>query len=220
METIYQDTDTLWDGVVLCDGDDPLKAKNDEELSFHVLTYMLFHVGENVGKSFLLTFYRYSLPTCIDNLDSWYRQAMENEASVYGWDKARAVTLKALYRAVRKLVEALYLAYSPSDIEYSKNEYGEWSYQHGVPWDREKPFVLSKAEFRRPLDVIAGFRQRFGWEYVEMELWDWLVAALTNDSDENRLTENRSCLMDFYMHAHFMLEGVFYLSLPQPYPRR
>jgi len=186
-------------------------------LPFNILTHLLFHVEENVTDALQLTFRRYSLPTCLDNLRLWHEQAMENETSCYREEKERHEAVEMLYHSVQRLLEALYLTFSPQDIEYSKNVDGEWSIQHEVPHVKNKPIILTRAEFKKPVSVIIDFRQTFGWEYLEMELWDWMMAAMTNDSDTNLFFQNRSCLMDFYMHIHFVVHAVFHLSLEQPY---
>lgn len=224
METFYEGTLVGSAPSMICETMDhipkdhnPQMEYPEDGLSYGLLTHLHFHALETLKEAMMLTFLRYSLPTCLDNLKSWHVQAMDNELSCYGCDDQRREASHILYQAVRKLLEAVYVVYCPRTTEYSPNVEGEWSNQHEIYWNRDEPLVLTKSEFENPTRVIEGFRRRFGWEFIQMELWDWLVAAVTGDSDEILFRENRKCLMDFYVHLHYMLEGVFYLSISHPY---
>lgn len=183
----------------------------EKPLLFGILTHYHFHVREDLADAILLTFKRYSLPTCLDNLRIWHEQALESEYSVYSEPERRGA-IDSFYKAMEKLLEAMYLLYAPRDLQYSMNEDGEKKIQCSTPWVPGKPLVLSRKEFENPQSVLSGFCRKFGWPYVKMEMWDWLQAAMTNESETNLMAENRWCLMEFYAHVHYMVEASYLLT--------
>jgi len=220
MESIYEELFAGSGVSILCESDGSRRSDRfmgmslpDGHMPFPLLTKLYFHAMDYLGEAMSVTFRTYSLPDLMNNLQWWFGMAMGNEFACLKRHELRRDPAEKMYESIRKLMEAVYVIFCPQTVKFKRMAHDNWV----TSWNRRKPVVLTRLEFDSPDAVIHWFRREYDWENLRMELWDWLTAALTGDSEQMADPENRKNLMDFYVHIDLMLGSIYQLSVPLPY---
>lgn len=140
----------------------------DKEDLFNKPKQLLEYVEENPIYVIIEVFKSESLAFLRDQLRDWLHVALSADTAIYEEGEQRKQLL-LFQDQLQILVEALFIIYTQN------SENADVSKQIA---ETDKPRLLSQDQIANPMQMIAGFFEKFPMVYISRELNDWLEASI------------------------------------------
>jgi hypothetical protein len=146
----------------------PVQPVNNKIPSYDMEFWLLRNVKENIEGVLQIAFRWYQLDDYLSELWKMLQAAIGNEKSAYEKGGRRIALLK-FYDSLLLLMQAL----------NAINETHKITAQTGNP--KQKSLAETNLS-TAPKITIHKFCGTYTWDYCRMELWDWMDAAISNNS--------------------------------------